>query len=74
MDNNRAFDLVILDLMLPGDLSGMDVCRSLSSTLDVPIMVLTAMPDRDAQIETIKSMPIEDYFIKPVDVKGKLPM
>ena len=35
-------DLVILDLLLPG-MSGLDVCRSLRSEYQVPIIVLTAL-------------------------------
>src|SRR3954452_4005873 len=37
----RPYDIVILDVMLPG-MSGTDVCRELRSESDVPILMLTA--------------------------------
>jgi response regulator RpfG family c-di-GMP phosphodiesterase len=69
MDKGEGFDLVILDLMLPGQMSGEDVCKSLSTTLDVPIVVLTAKADKDSQLELLRNLEIEDYFIKPVDME-----
>jgi DNA-binding response OmpR family regulator len=44
-----AFDIVILDIMLPG-ISGTDICRELRSESDVPILMLTA---RDAEIDRV---------------------
>lgn len=69
MDKGRSYDLVIIDLLLPGRMSGEDVCKSLSSTLDVPIVVLTAVADKDTQLEILKSTGVEDYFVKPVDLE-----
>ena len=37
----ETFDVVVLDVMLPR-VSGMDVCRTLRSESDVPILMLTA--------------------------------
>ena len=36
-----SFDLVILDLMLPGD-DGLELCRKIRAESDVPILMLTA--------------------------------
>ncbi len=69
MDKGRSFDIVVLDLMLPGRMSGEDVCRSLGSTLDVPIVVLTAVADKERQVEILRAMEVEDYFVKPVDME-----
>ena len=59
----EAFDIVILDIMLPG-MSGTDVCRALRSESDVPILMLTA---RDAEIDRVLGLELgaDDYVTKP---------
>jgi DNA-binding response OmpR family regulator len=59
----EPFDLVILDLMLPG-LSGTEVCRRLRAESAVPIIMLTA---RDAEADRILGLEIgaDDYITKP---------
>jgi DNA-binding response OmpR family regulator len=59
----NAYDIVILDVMLPG-LSGTDVCRALRSESDVPILMLTA---RDAEIDRVLGLELgaDDYVTKP---------
>jgi two-component system response regulator RegX3 len=58
-----TFDVVILDIMLPG-LSGIDVCRTLRNESDVPIMMLTA---RDAEVDRVLGLELgaDDYVTKP---------
>src|SRR5206468_10703258 len=58
-----TYDLVILDVMLPG-VSGTDVCRELRSESDVPILMLTA---RDAEIDRVLGLELgaDDYVTKP---------
>jgi DNA-binding response OmpR family regulator len=58
-----AFDIVILDIMLPG-ISGTDVCRALRAESDVPILMLTA---RDAEIDRVLGLELgaDDYVTKP---------
>jgi two-component system, OmpR family, response regulator RegX3 len=64
---NRAqgegFDLVILDLMLPG-LSGGEICRLLRRRSQMPILMLTA---RSAEVDKIVGLEIgaDDYVTKP---------
>jgi DNA-binding response OmpR family regulator len=57
------YDLILLDLMLPG-IDGFDVCRKLRETLDIPIIMVTA---RQEDIDTIKGLNIgaDDYITKP---------
>jgi two-component system response regulator RegX3 len=59
----EPFDLVILDLMLPG-LSGTEVCRRLRAETPVPIIMLTA---RDAEADRVLGLEIgaDDYITKP---------
>jgi DNA-binding response OmpR family regulator len=57
-------DVVILDVSLP-DKDGWQVCRCLHETLDVPILVLTAL---SSQEDIVKGLDLgaDDYVIKPV--------
>ena len=59
----RSYDIVILDIMLPG-LSGSDVCRALRAESDVPILMLTA---RDAELDRVQGLELgaDDYVTKP---------
>jgi len=59
----RGYDIVILDVMLPG-MSGTDVCRSLRAESDVPIVMLTA---RDAELDRVLGLELgaDDYVTKP---------
>jgi two-component system, OmpR family, response regulator RegX3 len=59
----RSYDIVILDIMLPG-LSGTDVCRALRAESDVPILMLTA---RDAELDRVNGLEFgaDDYVTKP---------
>jgi DNA-binding response OmpR family regulator len=60
---SRAYDIVVLDVMLPG-MSGTDVCRALRAESDVPIVMLTA---RDAEIDRVLGLELgaDDYVTKP---------
>jgi len=59
----RAYDLVILDLMLPG-LSGLDVCRDLRAQSAVPILVLSARGEERAKVRAL-DLGADDYLTKP---------
>lgn len=58
-----GFDLVLLDLMLPG-LDGFEVCRRLREKLDIPILMVTA---RQEDIDKIRGLCLgaDDYIEKP---------
>ena len=60
---NQRPDLVLLDLNLPG-IDGLEVCRTLRKTSDVPIIMLTA---RDEESERIVGLELgaDDYVTKP---------
>ena len=55
--------LIILDLMLP-DLDGIEICRRIRKTSDVPILMLTA---RDEDVDKIIGLEVgaDDYLTKP---------
>ena len=62
--SGRAFDLVLLDLMLP-DINGFDVCRSLRQESDVPILILSARSDTHDVVAGLEAG-ADDYVTKPV--------
>ena len=57
------FDLIVLDLMLPHE-SGLDICRSLRSSSDVPIIMLTALGE---EVDRVVGLEVgaDDYLPKP---------
>ena len=61
---NQRPRLVILDLGLPGELDGLEVCRRLRSDGDVPIVMLTA---RDDEVDRVLGLELgaDDYVTKP---------
>ena len=66
-----AFDLVILDLMLPG-VSGRDVCRQMRSRKDqTPILMLTALDSIDDRVGGLR-LGADDYLPKPFDFEELL--
>jgi DNA-binding response OmpR family regulator len=56
-------DLIVLDLMLPG-MSGLDVCRTLRTESDVPIIMLTALTTDDDRLTGL-DLGADDYVTKP---------
>lgn len=63
-------DLIILDLMLPG-LSGIEVCRRLRQTSDIPIIMLTAKDDISDKVTGL-DIGADDYMTKPFAVEELL--
>jgi two-component system response regulator RegX3 len=63
---DRPYDLMILDLLLPG-VPGLDVCRTLRAESDMPIVMLTA---RDAELDRVVGLELgaDDYVTKPFSV------
>lgn len=61
--NSETFDLVLLDLMIP-EISGIDVCRTIRSSSQVPIIMLTA---KDTEIDKVVGLELgaDDYVTKP---------
>jgi two-component system response regulator RegX3 len=63
MFNAQGADLILLDLMIPV-VSGVEVCRSIRTHSQVPIIMLTA---KDAEIDKVVGLEIgaDDYVTKP---------
>ncbi|MGB7874783.1 MAG: response regulator transcription factor [Anaerolineales bacterium] len=60
-------DLILLDLMIP-KVDGLDVCRELRKTSDVPIIMITA---RGEEIDRVVGLELgaDDYITKPFSVR-----
>ena len=64
---NQKPDLILLDIMLP-KMDGLTVCKKIRTTLNVPILMLTA---RDEEIDKIVGLELgaDDYVTKPFSVR-----
>ncbi|SEO85553.1 two-component system, OmpR family, alkaline phosphatase synthesis response regulator PhoP [Amphibacillus marinus] len=66
--SEKAFDLIILDLMLPG-MEGTEVCKQLrQQKIDTPILMLTAKDDEFDKILGLE-LGADDYLTKPFSPK-----
>lgn len=64
----EAFDLILLDVMLPGGVSGFDVCRDLRQRkISTPILMLTARGETFDKVLGLK-IGADDYLTKPFDM------
>ncbi len=63
-------DLVVLDLMLPGD-DGLTLCRNLRAKSDVPVIMLTARGEETDRIVGLE-MGADDYLAKPFSARELL--
>lgn len=63
----QLLDLVVLDLMLPS-MNGIEVCRQLRRTSNVPVLMLTA---RDSETDKVVGLEIgaDDYVTKPFSMR-----
>ncbi len=61
----EQFDLILLDLMLPGK-SGYEICREIRDQIDIPILMVTA---RTESVDKIRGFGLgaDDYIAKPFD-------
>lgn len=59
------YDLIILDLMLPG-MSGYDICSRIREQIDIPILMVTAKTETIDKIRGL-GLGADDYIAKPFD-------
>jgi two-component system, OmpR family, response regulator len=65
-----AFDLLVLDVMLPGD-DGLTLCRTLRARSDIPVIMLTARGEETDRIVGLE-MGADDYLAKPFSARELL--
>lgn len=61
----NTYNLILLDLMLPG-INGYDICKNIREKIDIPIIMVTA---RTESLDKIKGLSLgaDDYISKPFD-------
>ncbi len=64
---NESFDLMILDIMLPGA-SGFDICRAARKTSDCPIIFVTALGSENNILKGYETG-CDDYVVKPFSLR-----
>jgi two-component system OmpR family response regulator len=60
---NRRFDLIVLDIMMPGD-DGLSICRRLRSMSKIPVVLLSAMSGEADRVVGLE-LGADDYICKP---------
>jgi two-component system OmpR family response regulator len=68
--SDRGIDLVVLDLMLPGE-DGLSLCRRLRAQSELPVVMLTAMGEDTDRIVGLE-MGADDYLPKPFNPRELL--
>jgi DNA-binding response OmpR family regulator len=67
---SEPFDVLVLDLMLP-DMDGLEVCRRVRATSDVPVLMLTARGDAMDRVVGLE-LGADDYLPKPFEPRELL--
>jgi len=65
-----AIDLVVLDIMMPGE-DGLSLCRHLRQNTDLPVILLTAVADETDRVVGLE-MGADDYVTKPFNPRELL--
>lgn len=66
----QEFDLILLDLMLPG-ISGEEVLKSIKQHADIPVIVISAKDKMETRVEVLE-LGADDYICKPFDLQEVL--
>ncbi|MEO6651426.1 MAG: response regulator transcription factor [Ilumatobacteraceae bacterium] len=61
--DSKSFDLVVLDMMLPG-VNGLDILRHIRAKGDMPVIMLTARADESDRVAGLE-LGADDYVVKP---------
>lgn len=68
--NNNSFDLIILDIMLPGK-DGWTILRKIKSMGNTPVILTTARGEEDDRIFGLE-LGADDYMVKPISMRELL--
>ena len=64
---DQPFSLVLLDIMMP-KIDGYTVCEMIRQESDIPIIMLTALDEEEAQVKAFE-LKVDDYITKPFSLK-----
>ena len=67
---SAAVDLVVLDVMMPGE-DGLQLCRHLRETTNIPVILLTAMVEETDRVVGLE-IGADDYVTKPFNPRELL--
>ena len=70
MLSSLSFDLIVLDLMMPGE-SGLEFATALRGASSIPILMLTAMSEPEDRITGLEAG-ADDYLVKPFEPRELL--
>jgi two-component system OmpR family response regulator len=70
LQERSALDLVVLDIMMPGE-DGLSLCQYLRATSDLPVILLTALAEDTERIVGLE-MGADDYLTKPFNPRELL--
>lgn len=70
MLSSLSFDLIVLDLMMPGE-SGLEFATALRGVSSIPILMLTAMGEPEDRITGLEAG-ADDYLVKPFEPRELL--
>lgn len=59
-------DLIVLDIIMPGELSGLDVCREIREVSETPVMMMSAQAITEEDIVEGLEAGADEYLVKPV--------
>lgn len=62
-------DLILMDILIQGDLDGIDLCYKLKDKLNIPIVFLTAYSDKTI-LERISKIMYDGYLLKPFTIES----
>jgi DNA-binding response OmpR family regulator len=68
MASERAFDLILLDLLMPG-VDGIEVLKRIrrdSANRKTPVIIVSVLADPDTKI-VCQSLGVSDYVVKPIE-------
>jgi two-component system OmpR family response regulator len=66
----NAIDLVVLDIMMPGE-DGLSLCRMLRETTEIPVILLTALSEETDRVVGLE-IGADDYVVKPFNPRELL--
>lgn len=62
-------DLILMDIVLKGELNGIQTAESISKDYNVPVIYLTALTDVDTYIKALRTEP-RKYLMKPLEINS----
>ncbi|MCP4218265.1 MAG: response regulator [bacterium] len=67
----RVPDLVITDLLLPGE-HGIDVVKNIKNKYFIPVIIITGVYDKEEIDKVMNEYVVEGFFCKPMDLEALL--